>query len=561
MRKVQHRGRLRLGEVTDAPRHNSSADDELPTLARRSVSLPGGPAAKFAHYEVEQREDGSPWELGRGGMGVTYKARDTNLRCPVALKVINPACLTPENRSRFVREARSAAQIRHPNVASVFHLGSTADQYFYAMEYIAGETAQAWVQQKGPMRPELALRIVAQAASALAAAARENLVHRDIKPGNLMILPNPDHDQWPLVKLIDFGLVRDEFHGLNQTLATAGFVGTPQFASPEQAEERELDVRSDIYSLGCSLWFLLTGRPPFNGSLASIFADHLRSEPPWDRLEGIPAPVRRLLKRMLRKDPARRPQTPVELRAEIEQCLALIERREHLMARMRKPLRVSHTWLATRPRARAAIVFAGTPLLIFAFIAWLIPQSAGDSSAPLAKSPIPGIPEQTLVPEPVPENTGGADANSLESPQVPPEASSADRHAGVAEPPRAPDDLVPIAAEPVPAEAAALLEPNREEAAAPELASATATEDQAGEPFSLEVTNPPTPGFDLSDPEQTAPLTLSGGRETPVPTRTAKRSGNSSSRQTSSRSTRRADPVRPLKKIHRTMESFIRRVF
>ena len=127
----------------------------------------------FDHYEVLTREDGSPFELGRGAMGITYKAFDTSLRVNVALKVINAAYLQSEiARQRFVREARAAAQLRHPNVASVFHLGMSGDAYFYAMEFVDGETVESLIKRGGPVDPALALRITLQVTRALGAAAK-----------------------------------------------------------------------------------------------------------------------------------------------------------------------------------------------------------------------------------------------------------------------------------------------------------------------------------------------------------------------------------------------------
>ncbi len=143
--------------------------------------------AIFDHYEVLTRDDGSLFELGRGTMGITYKAFDTSLRIPVALKVINATYLNSEvARQRFVREARSAAKLRHRNVATVFHLGTEGDTWFYAMEFIDGETLDALIKRQGPLRPAMALTITAQVARALNAASQQELDHRDIKHANLM---------------------------------------------------------------------------------------------------------------------------------------------------------------------------------------------------------------------------------------------------------------------------------------------------------------------------------------------------------------------------------------
>ena len=216
-------------------------------------------AERYQQYEVLRRVDGTLWELGRGAMGITYKAYDTNLHCTVALKVINSTYLGNDTaRQRFLREARAAAALRHPNVASVFNLSTDQDNFFYVMEFIDGETVEACVKRKGRLDAVEALNITLQVARALAAAAKQRLVHRDLKPANLMLV---DQEGEQVVKVIDFGLAKTakEAGEDTGTLTMGGFVGTPHFASPEQVEEGDLDVRSDIYSLGATLYFMVSG--------------------------------------------------------------------------------------------------------------------------------------------------------------------------------------------------------------------------------------------------------------------------------------------------------------
>jgi serine/threonine protein kinase/TPR repeat protein len=283
-------------------------------------------AERYQHYKVLRREDGSLWELGRGAMGVTYKAFDTNLRCPVALKVINNSYLNSEiARQRFLREARAAASLRHQNVASVFHLGTDHESYFYAMEFVDGETVDVYIKRKGLLDPAEALGIVIQVSRALSAADKEKLVHRDLKPSNLMLV---HEEEEMVVKVIDFGLAKSTEKGAESsgTLTVGGgFVGTPHFASPEQLEEREIDIRSDIYSLGATLYYMLTGRPPYAGSLAQVMSQHLYKAVPLEPLEGFPPCVVELIRRMMEKDPAKRPQRPGDLRREILPCLNRLE--------------------------------------------------------------------------------------------------------------------------------------------------------------------------------------------------------------------------------------------
>ena len=151
-------------------------------------SAPDQAAQRFEHYELVTGEDGKPVELGRGAMGVTYKAFDIDLQCPVTLKVISERYLGDESaRLRFLREARAAASVRHPNVASVFHLGRTGQNYFYAMEFVEGETLENLIKRSGRLEVKLALEIATQVAAGLAAVHKQKLVHRDIKPSNIMV--------------------------------------------------------------------------------------------------------------------------------------------------------------------------------------------------------------------------------------------------------------------------------------------------------------------------------------------------------------------------------------
>ena len=227
-------------------------------------------ADRYRHYEILKRADGGLWALGHGAMGVTYKAYDANLRCAVALKVINPAYLEDEAaRQRFLREAQEAAALRHPNVASVFHLGTDHGACFYALEFIDGQPVDDYLKAKGRLTPPEALGIAGQVAGALGAAARQQLVHGDLKPANLVLV---DQDGENAVKVIGFGLAgcggREGEQGSAALSAGGALVGTPHFASPERLENRALDARADVYSLGATLYYLVTGRPPFCGSAA-----------------------------------------------------------------------------------------------------------------------------------------------------------------------------------------------------------------------------------------------------------------------------------------------------
>ena len=269
---------------------------------------------RFAHYELMSDEEGRPVELGRGAMGITYKAFDVELRCPVALKVINERYLGDESaRLRFLREARAAASVRHPNVASVFHLGRSAEGYFYAMEFVEGETLENLLKRLGPLEVKFALDIGTQVAAGLAAVHKKGLVHRDIKPSNVMI--SLETGGGPTAKIIDLGLAKavGESHA-DATISLPGaFAGTPEFASPEQFAGSAIDIRSDLYSLGITLWEMLAGQTPFRGSPVKPVYQHQNIPLPVEQLKGVPEPVIVLLAVLLENDPGRRFQSPAEL--------------------------------------------------------------------------------------------------------------------------------------------------------------------------------------------------------------------------------------------------------
>jgi serine/threonine protein kinase len=324
-----------------------------------------GDTDRFEHFVITRRADGSLWELGRGAMGVTYKAFDTNLRADVALKVINSHYLNSETaRQRFLREARAAASLRHPNVATVFHLGNSEGAFYYAMEYVEGETVERRVQREGPLPSDLALRVTRQVSRALIAADRQKLVHRDIKPSNIMLVVDEDEDHL-LVKVIDFGLAKSLIAAVDQSLTVSmgGFVGTPHFASPEQLEEKEIDIRSDIYSLGATLWFMLAGRPPFQGSMASVINQHLNQQLPSDILVKLHPRIAALLEKMLAKHPEDRFQSPSDLKRELDDILSDLKGQSPTLAPMKPPTATSHPAGATTVGGTSTSGFATGQLI------------------------------------------------------------------------------------------------------------------------------------------------------------------------------------------------------
>ncbi len=325
----------------------------------------------YQHYEILTHEDGSLWELGHGAMGVTYKAVDVNLNVPVALKVINARFSEQDSaRRRFLREARAAARLRHPNVASVFHFGTLAresDQVsgdcFYAMEFIEGETLEARVQRTGPLPPSLCLELALQVTRALVAAEKRGMIHRDLKPSNIMLVAEEEAGSGAWVKVIDFGLAKAvelDAAEFEDSLTQGAFVGTPQFASPEQLQGAEVDARSDIYSLGTTLWYALTGQLPFATRNANEIRDWQANRPlPVMQLTEVatPPPLIDLIRSMLAVDPAHRPPSAAVLEESLQRYLDEVEKK--------RP-----AWKGTK------VLAVGTAILIALLSSYLIWEKA-----------------------------------------------------------------------------------------------------------------------------------------------------------------------------------------
>ncbi|MBV8227455.1 MAG: protein kinase [Verrucomicrobia bacterium] len=304
---------------------------------------------RFEHYELAKDDKGLPVCLGRGGMGITFKAFDVGLRCCVALKVISERYLNDESaRQRFLREARAAASLRHPNVASVFHLGKTGENYFYAMEYVDGETLESFVRRSDRLELKLALEIAAQVAAGLAAVHKQKLVHRDIKPSNIMV--TFDEGGTVSVKIIDLGLAKATNETSFQTAISTvgGFAGTPKFASPEHFAGVGVDIRSDLYSLGVILWEMVTGSALFRGSPAELMYQHQHAPLPREQLEGVPQPVAILLEVLLEKDPARRFQQPAELLKVMPTIMEAIDAGRRISHQLFQKIAAGASTVATR---------------------------------------------------------------------------------------------------------------------------------------------------------------------------------------------------------------------
>ena len=265
----------------------------------------------LGHYRLEEK-------LGQGGMGVVYRAVDTHLDRPVAIKVLPMLFLAdPQRKKRFVREAKAASALSHPNVVTIHDINDADGLDFIAMEYVPGEPLSKLISPK--MKLAGALKYSVQIADALAAAHAAGVVHRDVKPANIMVTPSG------LVKLLDFGLAKltepdtDSRDGPVSRLGTV--IWTPSYMSPEQAAGKPVDWRADIFSFGCVLYEMVTGRRAFPGDtgFATLAAVDSSDATPVSRLaKGLPRDIERLIRLCLRKDPARRFQSAHDLKIALE---------------------------------------------------------------------------------------------------------------------------------------------------------------------------------------------------------------------------------------------------
>jgi len=263
--------------------------------------------ADYPQYEIVR-------ELGRGGMGIVYVAKNKLMDRLEVFKVVNKDLLNhPGAAERFLREIRSAAKLNHPNVVAAYSALQLGELQVFAMEYIDGENLEAVVKSRGPLPVVNACQYVQQAAIGLQHAFEKGMVHRDIKPQNLILAREGKRH---IVKILDFGLAKATREKTDETGLTGEgqMMGTPDYMAPEQSlDAAKADIRADIYSLGCTLYYLLTGTPPFRGkSLSAVLLAHQSTEAtPLNVVRPeVPAELAAVVRKMMAKKPAQRYQTP-----------------------------------------------------------------------------------------------------------------------------------------------------------------------------------------------------------------------------------------------------------
>src|SRR6266446_958074 len=314
------------------------------------------PTTFFEHYRICTNEDESAQEVSRTGAAINYKAIDTRSHEPVRLQLIPLATIDPEKLAQLKERAETAEKLDHVNIAKTFAVGVEHDYFALVSEHFEGETADSWIVANGPMVADAALRVGLQVVRAIGAAAFFNLTHRAIQPSNLMIVPGQSPDGgWPFVKLLNFGLAGLELHSDSSEARELAPSISPQFASPEQLLNREIDFRSEMYSLGATMCFLLTGAAPLaiSGMKARL---RIRRLP---ELRRAPKVLHNLLVYLLREDPENRPQDPVALEHQMRDCLSKIERRQAIGRKLGIPLAAVIPKKSKQPATPLTQVFRG----------------------------------------------------------------------------------------------------------------------------------------------------------------------------------------------------------
>lgn len=371
----------------------------------------------FERYRVSVDKDGAPRELSRNGAAITYKAIDLQSGEPVALKLIPVAAVSPSAREQFEERVRAAQKVEHPNVAKLHAFIVDAEEFVLVSEYPNGDSIASWVATHGPLAADATLRVALQVVSGLNAAAFHGLTHAAIDPANILIVPGQSTDGgWPAIKLMNLDTAGVSLLPVESDAPVATIA--PQFASPEQMQNGIADFRSEIYSLGATMCFMLTGLAPL-GAAAGVTVGEPRLPA---ALRRAPKVVRELIYDMLQSDPEKRPQDPVVFSERIHRSLAAVERKQARRVRVTPvglgPLvELPARRVPTRPLAIAAALIA-----LAILVGLLVAQPL--RSALQRRRDVTNI----GVPVGVPDTTTNIASNSPQAAMLP-QASAAPQHA------------------------------------------------------------------------------------------------------------------------------------
>jgi len=324
-------------------------------------------------------------------------------------------------------EATAAMKLAHINIPALYDFGVEDDRLVYATEYFDGTTAEDWVKEHGPMPTGAVLRIALQVMSALGAASFHRISHHAINPANLMLVPGQTPEgEWPLVKVLHFVGLAPQFTSAN--VEVAAFDKSSHYASPEQLQHGKVDFRSEVYSLGCTMWFLLTGAPPLMAPNGPVSVQPTTAGLAVDKLSGMPKGVRRLLAQMLSTSPDARPQDPLAFYRQIQGCLDQVERRETMARRFGLPSMSRTHSVGTQPPRRIpmkALALAAVLLALGVLAALVVPEYFRHKRVVQAKAPIGvpiGVPNASKAAVAV--HAPGASAPSETQPANPPAVAS-----------------------------------------------------------------------------------------------------------------------------------------
>jgi hypothetical protein len=352
---------------------------------------------------------------------VVYHGEEIDSGRDVNVEVIPAAFFKSKVRNELETEAIAAKKINNINIPALYDFGIEDDHLIYVTEYLEGTTTEEWVNDHGPMPPGVVLRIALQAVAAMGAASFHKISHHALNPGNLLLVPGQTPEgEWPLVKVLHFVGVAPTVGSADTSVAS--FDKSSHYASPEQLRNGLVDFRAEIYSLGATMWFLLTGAPPLVAEKGPLAMQPTTIGLAVDKLNGMPKKVRRLLSQMLSVDPEARPQEPLAFYRQLQDCLAQVGRRESMARRFGMPLLANTSSVVIPGRRRfpaKALALAAMLLLIVGVAAVMVPSYLRHQRVRQAEEPI-GVP--VGVPEPV----ASASSKTVQAPPAaqPPEVPS-----------------------------------------------------------------------------------------------------------------------------------------
>ena len=476
-----------------------------------------GPAPAGATAVAEQHQT-----------AIIYRGEEIESGRDVAIEVIPAAAYKTIVREELEAEAFAARKINHINIPAIYDFGIEDDHLIYVTEYFDGTSAEEWVNEHGPMPTGAVLRIALQVISAMGACAFHKISHHAINPGNVMLVPGqtPEGD-WPLVKVLHFIGVAPNFTTAEGPISTsvASFDKSSHYASPEQLQHGTVDFRSEIYSLGATMWFLLTGAPPLIAPKGPLAMQPTTNGLAVDKLNGMPKKVRRLLAQMLSVNPEDRPQDPLAFYRQIQDCLAQVDRRESMARKFGVPLISGSNEIALPSRRRfpaKALALAALLIGLATLGAFLIPDYLRQQRVRQAEEPIGvpiGVPEATESAPPANANTNIVVSESTQAPaqtsvananttQNPPPPETQETAPAPSAPAVAANETAPVAVQPAPPAPPANTQPEEapKVAATNEVASAPVKPLPTAEPAEVQRNESPAVASNEVAPAPVKPL-------------------------------------------------------